>query len=131
MTTTETTAAPTGLRAAKREQAAARKAAKPATRRGASAAPKAPGKAAEAAKKTAGKPAVSAGTAPKLRWQYDRETKMTTGQVAQFGEGELALLPADGKWRAVYRVGESETLLAEGSFGKAYNAAVKRSKEAA
>ena len=56
---------------------------------------------------------------------------MTTGQIAPFGGGELAIVPAGDGWKAVFRQGKAETLLAEGSFGKCYNACVAHSKSAA
>jgi hypothetical protein len=121
MTTPTMTAAPTGLRAARAEQAAARRAAK-------APAKKAPAKA--PAKKAAAK---AAGTA-KLRWTIHKEYDTPAGkdQSAAFGGGELAIERTGEGYRAVFKKGTSEKVLAEtGSFGRAYTACTAHAKAAA
>ena len=93
----ETPAAPvSNLRAARREQTQARKT------------------------------AAKTGT-PKLRWQFPSgfAERATTGQTASFDGGELAMKPVDGKWKATFTKGGTETVLAEGvGAAKAYTACV-------
>ena len=117
--TTPTMTNPVGLRAAKREQAQARRTAK-----------KAPAKKAPAKKAPAKKTATPAG--PKLRWTIVAEHANGKEQTAQFGGGELAIVKAGDGWKAVYRVdGKVLETLAEGGFGRCYDAAVKHSKAGA
>jgi hypothetical protein len=123
--TTTTTQAPTGLRAAKREQAQARQAAKDRHPAGKQAPAKAP------AKKAAPKAAKPAG----LRWQFPNgkdEYPDGKTQGAPFGDGELAILRAGDGWKAIYRVnGKIAETLATGSFGKCYTACTRHAKGAA
>jgi hypothetical protein len=120
--TTPTTDAPTGgLRAARKEHAAARRAAKPAPA-------KAP------AKKAAAKKAAAKAAGPRLAWQFSQgfEERGKTGQTATSGDREYALKPtADGKWRATVKQGGKTTVLAEGGKGAAYTAIVKHNQGAA
>ena len=110
----ETPAAPvSNLRAARKEMAALTKATK-------APAKKAPAKA------PAKKQAAKTGT-PKLRWQFPSgfAERATTGQTASFDGGELAMKPVDGKWKATFTKGGTETVLAEGvGAAKAYTACV-------
>jgi hypothetical protein len=114
----------TGLRAARKEIAAQRKPAK-------APAKKAPAKKAAPAKKVAAKKtATPAG--PKLRWTIVADHANGKEQTAQFGGGELAIVKAGDGWKAVYRVdGKVRETLAEGGFGRCYDAAVKHSKAGA
>jgi hypothetical protein len=122
--------APTGLRAARREQAAARRAAKPAPAK--KAAGKAPAKATSRSSpgSSAKKAPAKTGT-PKLRWTVVKEHANGKEQTAVFGGGELAIVKAGEAWRAVYRKGSSETVLAEGGFGRAYTACTSFTRGAA
>ena len=110
----ETPAAPvSNLRAARKEMAALTKATK-------APAKKAPAKA------PAKKQAAKTGT-PKLRWQFPSgfAERATTGQTASFDGGELAMKPVDGKCKATFTKGGTETVLAEGvGAAKAYTACV-------
>lgn len=124
--TNPTTAAPAtsvaNLRETRKEMAAARKR-HPA---GKQAPVKAPAKApAKKAAPTATKPAGLRRTFPNGKDEFkDGKT-----QIAPFGKGELAIERSGEQWRAVYRVnGTVAESLAEGSFGKCYTAAVKRSR---
>jgi hypothetical protein len=91
---------------------------------------KAPAKKA-APKQVTAKPAAKADTPTKLRWtvlEGERGQKGGTEQTAPYKHGELAILRAGDAWKAVYREGKAETVLAEGSFGKAYAACVGHAK---
>jgi hypothetical protein len=109
---------PTGLRAARKELAAARRAAKPT-----------PAKKAPAKKASAKKAATPAG--PRLRWVFPSgfENRAKSGQTATSGDREYALKPgADGQWRATVKQGGKTTVLAEGAKGAAYAAIVAHAK---
>jgi hypothetical protein len=117
--TTAALVEPTGLRQARQEMAAAKRAAKPS----------APAKKAPA-KKAPAKKAAAAG--PKLRWTVVKEHQGGKEQTAAFDSGELAIVRAGQAWRAVYRVdGTVRETLAEGTFGKCYGACTTRSKAGA
>lgn len=129
--TETTTQAPTGLRAARKEQAQAREAAKDRHPAGKQAPAKAPAKKAPA-KALAAKATKTAG----LRWTFPNgkdEFKDGKTQIAPFAHGELAIERSGEKWRAVYRVSGKvvETLAEPGSFGRAYNACTRYAKGAA
>ena len=112
----ETPAPVSNLRAARKEQTQARAASKAAHPAGKQTPAKAPAKKAPA--KTG---------APKLRWQFPSgfAERATTGQTASFDGGELARKPVDGKWKATFTKGGTETVLAEGvGAAKAYTACV-------
>jgi hypothetical protein len=124
--TTQAPATPVAnLRETRKEMAAARKR-HPA---GKQAPAKAPAEA--PAKKAAPKATKPAG----LHWTFPNgkdEFKDGKTQIAPFADGELAILRSGEQWHAVYRVnGKVAETLAEGSFGKCYNAAVRRSRETA
>jgi hypothetical protein len=138
MATSTQTATP-NLRETRKEQAQARRAKapakkaalKPASTAGGATSSEAPGQARTPAKK----PAAATTPSPKLRWTFPNgkdEYGDGKTQVAAFGDGELVIERSGEKWQALYRVdGKTVEALAEGSFGKAYSAAVKRSREAA
>ena len=122
---TPTPEAPANLAAARKEQAAAKKRHPAGSKTPAKApAKKAPAKA-PAKKVVAERPA-------SLRWTFPNgrdEFKDGKTQIAPFGQGELAILKAGDGWKAVYREkGKKEQLLAEGAFGKCYNACTKHAK---
>ncbi len=82
-----------------------------------------------AGSKPAPKKAAAKAAGQKLKWQYDRETKMQTGQTAVVGDRTYAIKPAaEGKWQGTVTVGKTETVLVTGSFGAAYNACVKHNR---
>ena len=122
----ETPAAPVAnLRAARKELTQARAASKAAHPAGKQTPAKAPAKKAPA-KKQAAKT-----DTPKLRWQFPGgfAERATTGQTASFDGGELARKPVDGKWKATFTKGGTETVLAEGvGAAKAYAACVEHAK---
>jgi hypothetical protein len=126
----ETPAAPVAnLRAARKELTQARAASKAAHPAGKQTPAKAPAKKAPA-KAPAKKQAAKTGT-PKLRWQFPSgfAERATTGQTASFDGGELAMKPVDGKWKATFTKGGTETVLAEGvGAAKAYAACVEHAK---
>lgn len=69
----------------------------------------------------------------KLRWVFpEGKTQYPDGkyQVATLGENSYAITGETGSWSCLHTDGEgTETVLAEpGSFGRAYNAAVKHHK---
>jgi len=119
----ETPAPVSNLRAARKEQTQARAASKAAHPAGKAATP-----AKEApAKKAAAKKQAAKGGTPKLRWQFPSgfAERATTGQTASFDGGELSMKPVDGKWKATFTKGGTETVLAEGvGAAKAYTACV-------
>ena len=118
----ETPAPVSNLRAARKELTQARAASKAAHPAGKQTPAKAPAKKA-AAKKAPAK----TGGAPKLRWQFPSgfAERATTGQTASFDGGELAMKPVDGKCKATFTKGGTETVLAEGvGAAKAYTACV-------
>ena len=124
--TETTTQVPTGLRAARKEQAEARKqhpAGKALPKPGPA---KAPANKAPAAKQ-ADKPAST-----KLRWVFPEgfENKDKTGQTAVAGDREYALLPDGEAWKATVKQDDKTTTLAEGKFGKCYNAITAHNKAA-
>ena len=117
----ETPAPVSNLRAARKELTQALAASKAAHPAGKQAPAKAPAKKAPA-KKQAAKT-----DTPKLRWQFPGgfAERATTGQTASFDGGELARKPVDGKWKATFTKGGTETVLAEGvGAAKAYTACV-------
>jgi hypothetical protein len=133
MTENDANAAPAtpvaNLRETRKEMAAARKR-HPAGKQAPAKAP------AEAPAKAPAKKAAPTATKPAgLRWTFPNgkdEFKDGKTQIAPFGKGELAILRSGEAWKAVYRVnGKVTETLAEGSFGKCYNAAVKHAKGAA
>jgi hypothetical protein len=108
---TNTTAAPANLRNARKEQAAAKKAApKPAA--------KAP------AKKVAA-------TGAKLRWTTVAEYANGKHQTAELDGRAYAVVQAGEGYKATCKSKGKTVVLAEGSFGKCYNAVAKRNREAA
>ena len=112
----ETPAPVSNLRAARKELTQALAASKAAHPAGKQTPAKAPAKKAPA--KTG---------APKLRWQFPSgfAERATTGQTASFDGGELAMKPVDGKCKATFTKGGTETVLAEGvGAAKAYTACV-------
>src|ERR1700739_1705470 len=111
--TTATTQAPAGLRAARKEQASARQAAKDRHPAGKQAPAKAPAK--KAAPKAA-KPAADKPASTKLRRVFPEgfENKDKTGQTAVAGDREYALLPDGEAWKATVKQGGKTTTLAEG-----------------
>ena len=117
----ETPAPVSNLRAARKELTQALAASKAAHPAGKQTPAKAP------AKKAAAKKAPAKTGAPKLRWQFPSgfAERATTGQTASFDGGELAMKPVDGKWKATFTKGGTETVLAEGvGAAKAYTACV-------
>jgi hypothetical protein len=115
------------MAAAKKAAAAAKPAAKPATAKPATAKPAATA----AATKAAAKPAAKQAT-PKLKWTLlgERDEKGRVACTAAGGGREYAISGGGDSWRAVHKRGKAETVLAEGSFGKCYNAVVAHNKAA-
>ena len=125
----ETPAPVSNLRAARKELTQALAASKAAHPAGKQTPAKAPAKKAPA-KAPAKKQAAKTGT-PKLRWQFPSgfAERATTGQTASFDGGELAMKPVDGKCKATFTKGGTETVLAEGvGAAKAYAACVEHAK---
>lgn len=131
MTTNQTPAKVPNLRETRKAMAAAKR------RHPAGKAPaKAPAKAVTVTPKAAPK-AVTVTDKPAratLRWQFPNgkdEFKDGKTQYADFDGGQLGIERSGDAWRAVYKVGKKETLLAEGTFGKCYNACTRHAKGAA
>lgn len=91
-------------------------------------------KVAAPAKAPAQKPAekvVAATNSPKLRWlvEGDRNRKGGKEQSAVVGDRTYAITAAGEAWQATVKVGRGKpTVLAEGTFGKAYTACVNHNK---
>ena len=105
---------------------AANKATTPAKATKPAPAKKAPAK--SAAKKA---PAATAASA-KLRWlvEGDRNQKGGKEQAATAGDRTYAIARSGDAWVATVTQGRKSTVLSEGSFAKAYNAAVQHNKTA-
>jgi hypothetical protein len=86
-------------------------------------------KAAPTKSPAAQKPAEKQAT-PKLKWTLlaERDEKGRAECTAAGGGREYAIDGSGDAWRAVYKQGRKETVLAEGTFGKCYNAVVAHNK---
>jgi hypothetical protein len=84
------------------------------------------------AKKALAKKAPATPALVKLRWQYDKDTKMETGQTAVVGDRSYAVKPGpDGTWRGTVQVGKGKVqVLSDTTFAKAYNSCVRHNKDA-
>ena len=122
----------TGLRAARKEMAAAKAASKAAHPAGKTPAKKAP--ATKAPAKAAAKKAPAKTGAAKLKWQFPEGFSELgrTGQTASLNGGELAMKPGEkGGWRATWTKNGKVTMLAEGGAAKCYAACVQFSRKGA
>ncbi len=99
------------------------------TARKAAPAKKAPAK---AAAKPAQKPAADKPASTKLRWVFPEgfAERPKTGQTAVAGDREYAMLPDGEAWKATVKQDGKTTTLAEGKFGKCYNAITAHNKAA-